>query len=330
METQIINLYQSGYAISKIQQIVNIPYNQISLILKQNNIKVEDRQKIRSESKMDKAKELYLSGLSLTAISKQLKIDRHTLSRYFKKYQIPIINRQNAVKFDNTVFDSIDSEEKAYWLGFLYADGNLSSTVYNIELGLKESDKEHLNKYIKFLNHSDLNKVKFHKGKLGNSYRVTLTDKHMWNTLNNIGCTPRKSLTLTFPDIDYKIDFIRGYFDGDGCISYNKNINNVSPNCSLISTNEFLTSIQTFLKDFNINCKIVSDKRYKGNTKILKFSVNDGRKFMDLIYSNASIYLNRKYNRYLFFKEFCRSPKELDELLASEIGESCDANPEVN
>ena len=44
--------------------------------------------------------------------------------------------------FDNTIFEKIDSEEKAYWLGFLEADGCLHSGKgdYRIELGLKEED----------------------------------------------------------------------------------------------------------------------------------------------------------------------------------------------
>ena len=330
MEQEIINLYQSGNSISKIKEIVNIPYNKISLILKNNGIDVIDRQKVKFQSKIIEAKKLYESGLSLTKISSILKIDRHKLSKYFKSIGILVINKQNSIKFDNTIFDSIDCEEKAYWLGFLFADGNLSSSTNTIELGLKESDKEHLEKYLKFLKHTDSNKIKFHKGKLGNSYRITITDKHMWNILNNLGCTPKKSLTLKFPSIKYELDFIRGYFDGDGCLSYHKNKKSISPVCSIISTNEFLISIQSIGGGLNIDSKITSDKRYKNNTKILRLSIENSRKFLNLIYSNASIYLTRKYKRYLFFKEFCRSFKELNELSVSKIGESCDANPEVN
>ena len=87
---------------------------------------------------------------------------------------------------------------------------------------------------------------------------------------------------------------------------------------------------QSILKKLNIDSKITSDKRYKNNTKILRLFIENSRKFLNLIYSNASIYLTRKYKRYLFFKEFCRSFKELNELSVSKIGESCDANPEVN
>jgi len=85
------------------------------------------------------------------------------------------------------------------------------------------------------------------------------------------------------------------------------------------------------LLQYNINSKIITDKRYKNNTRILKFYYKDSHKLIALLYDNASIYLTRKYNRYLFFKEkFCRLSKELDELLASEIGKNCNVNSEVN
>lgn len=278
---------------------------------------------------------LYNQNFSITQIAKQLKTTREAISRMLKKHNVQIINKQNETKFDETVFDSIDTEEKAYWLGFLYADGNLSKSTNTIELGLKISDKEHLQKYLNFLKHTSKNKIRFHANKLGNSYRVGITNKHIWNILNSYGCTPQKSLTLKFPNKsifkseDLIRHFIRGYFDGDGCLSYNKTTKIVFPRCSIISTFEFLNEIQNILKNLNINSKLTSDKRFKHNTKILDFKNKESDQFINYLYDNATIYLTRKYNRYLFFKESCRSLRELDELLTSEIGESCDANPEV-
>ena len=83
---------------------------------------------------------------SLTKIAKNNGIGRNVLSKRIKELGYDVVNYQNKVKFDNTVFDSIDSEEKAYWLGFIFADGYISSQEgnYNFEISLKGSDKEHL------------------------------------------------------------------------------------------------------------------------------------------------------------------------------------------
>lgn len=71
--------------------------------------------------------------------------------------------------------------------------------------------------------------------------RWSIVNKHLWNTLNNLGCTPQKSLTLKFPNIGSElfISFIRGYFDGDGCLTYYKG-DKVYPKCDILGTEGFL------------------------------------------------------------------------------------------
>lgn len=93
----------------------------------------------------------YNNGLSLTLLAKKYNVNRHTLSRYFKISNIKVINKQNETKFNENIFDVIDSEEKAYWLGFLFADGYISSSKNTIELSLALKDKEHLEKFAKFM-----------------------------------------------------------------------------------------------------------------------------------------------------------------------------------
>ena len=78
-------------------------------------------------------------------------MSRSRLSKKFKTEGIEIIHPQNYTKFNDTIFESIDTEEKAYWLGFLYADGSISSTNNTIELSLKSSDINHLIKFKYFL-----------------------------------------------------------------------------------------------------------------------------------------------------------------------------------
>lgn len=71
------------------------------------------------------------------------------------------------------IFENIDNEEKAYWLGFLYADGSVGSTDYRVELGLAEKDLEHIKKFKNFIGLD--NKISYRpKSK---SYRYSFKDK---------------------------------------------------------------------------------------------------------------------------------------------------------
>ena len=58
--------------------------------------------------------------------------------------------------FDEHSFDVIDTEEKAYWLGFLYADGNVSNTKNEVGITLQSSDIKHLYKFKTFLKSSKI------------------------------------------------------------------------------------------------------------------------------------------------------------------------------
>lgn len=115
------------------------------------------------------------------------------------------------------IFDKIDTEEKAYWLGFLYADGSVGSKEDKIELSLAACDYNHIQKFKDFIGLD--NKISYRKKQ--NAYRYSFRDKTFKEVLIKQGCVPKKSLILTFPTIDQVPvelirHFIRGYFDGDG------------------------------------------------------------------------------------------------------------------
>ena len=261
------------------------------------------------------AEELYInSNLTLREVCSKIKIDRYTFSNYLKSKNI---STRKKIDCDDTVFEKIDDEYKAYWLGFLYADGsvtyNLNRKKYTIELSLAEKDYNHLEKFRTFLK-SNRN-IKYRDKQ--KAYRFTINSKKMCEDLINLGCVPTKSLILRFPNItqvpEYLINhFIRGYFDGDGCISLDLKKNTFST--SLLGTFEFVNVIVDKYKP-SLN------KYHKNNTYTLRFKVQDALIFLYDIYNNSNVYLDRKFEKYNFILKNCRSGKKFLELLESKNGE---------
>lgn len=279
--------------------------------------------------------EFQTTDISLTQMAKREQVDRRTLSSHFKKLGIEIINKQNRSKFNEHIFDSIDTEEKAYWLGFIFADGYIGSTptelskksVYNFELSLKVEDIFHLEKFKSF--------ISWEKDIVTDNIRcrIMFANKHFWNILNNYGCTPRKSLTLKFPDksifksFDLIRHFIRGYFDGDGCFSRYIYSHTVTPRVQILGTPQFLKEIEGII---NIPIIYRHDKRHTNDTEIMDFSKESTIQFINYIYKESSIYLDRKYKLFEFFKNGSRSVEEFTELLETNIGGGWNAGPEIS
>jgi len=135
----------------------------------------------------------------------------------------------------------------------------------------------------------------------------------MYNDLVNLGCTSNKSLTIEFPSNNVLINnnyinhFIRGYFDGDGCLSISKN----KQAClSILGSNNFLITLKDYLKlNYNINSSI-----YKYDTsKIFKLSISNKEdiiKFKTIIYSDCTdIFLTRKKNKFIEHEQNCNNRK---------------------
>lgn len=163
--------------------------------------------------------------------------------------------------------------------------------------------------------------------------RWMISNKHLWETLNSYGCTPRKSLALRFPDETIFKDrslirhFIRGYFDGDGCITRYIHHTIVSPRVEVLSTKEFLEKILNYSK---IEASYRHNSRHTDNTWSLDYNKENAIKFINYLYQSSSIYLERKYKLYEFFKNGSRLVEEFTKLQQTKIGETPEKdNPEV-
>lgn len=279
-------------------------------IVKNHNNKNKDKQQI-----INKAIEEYLNTneyiRSAAKIAKKYGLNRKTIIKYVRERGIEPKNFCNRKYFNQFIFDDIDNEHKAYWLGFLYADGYVSSKRYCTSLCLQSRDIEHLNKYCKFLDYQgQIRTVKNGLGINGNQLwrnDVLIHNKHLHETLINKGCIPNKSIYLKFPNLNIFKDlelvnhFIRGYIDGDGCIGHYINKDgSINNSITLIGNYDFLKGVQEFYKN------IKSTLRHKDNKAsyvyTLTFNSNNAIKLGDIIYSNSTVYLERKYNNYLKMK----------------------------
>lgn len=200
------------------------------------------------------------------------------------------------------IFETIDTEEKAYWLGFLYADGSVGSKEDKIELGLAEKDLKHVKKFRDFININ--NKISYRES--SKSYRFSFRSTKCKQDLIKQGCVPKKSLILKFPTEEQVPShlmrhFIRGYFDGDGWFTNTDRTFQVG----IIGTQDF---IEGFLKtvnkiNMNTNNKILTVHRENGAKRYVFSSQSDVYIFLNWIYKDANIYLDRKYEHYLEFLE---------------------------
>ena len=235
------------------------------------------------------------------------------LSKYFPISQVAINNLLRRNGYDaksaselqrkypivEDFFDNIDTEEKAYFLGFLYADGYNNTDRNSVNLSLKEDDKEILeilnnllqpNKPLQYVEIKDTNS--------SNQYRLVIANKHISQKLVELGCVKAKNHTLTFPTEEQVPSclirhFVRGYFDGDGSVSGDK-----QKQFCFVGTMDFLLPLQQILiKELNFS-KTKLDRRHKdrdNNIRSLRYcGVNQCITFRDWLYKDATIYLERK------------------------------------
>ena len=278
-----------------------------------------------SQNEISEMINLYGMGLKLKEISKILHRKPQTISMHLKENGIKIRNNTHyrtpkelatnkKYTFDENYFKIIDTYEKAYWLGFIYADGCVyfkkgaeTTKGGTFEMTLKEEDFYHLCNFRECISGDmpvKLKKVKLN-GKIFNGYRIIVNSVAFVENLIDKGCIPNKSLILKFPKKDklpekFYGSFIRGYFDGDGHVGFYKHKRNKCFTITMLGTYDFLSEIKRILeKDAEINR--VTLRLPKGeNAWVLSISKTDSlNKFFNFTYDERSYVLGRKYDKFI-------------------------------
>lgn len=214
---------------------------------------------------------------------------------------------------DSDYFDVIDTEEKAYWLGFCYCDGYIthSSDSFTMKFGLSlnNADLEHMQKFKNAINaDAPINTYTVYQGyKVGAEYcRILIHDDVFANHLITHGCVERKSNIMKPPSgvpLCIVKHFIRGVMDVNGSIVIT-NGESICPSFQIVftGTDSFLMWIQQYLLDNNAISRIYPLSKRKEGQIVSSFSFGGNyqvKHFLDFIYEEATIYLDRKYERYL-------------------------------
>lgn len=225
-------------------------------------------------------------GKTIDEISKLMNVTKRTIFNYEKKTSLKCTRIVREPNLNKHFFKEINSEAKAYILGFIYADGYIESNERTLTLNINKKDKDIL---LKIKNEIGCtNEIR--KSSTNNCIRLYLSSVDLVGDLKKIGISRSKTHTIKFPEIDEDLmrHFIRGYFDGDGHIGKRQ--------CALVIGSEYMYNDFIKFIEYKFNKRLYSQNI--GNYYRIQFNRCD-YDIINWIYSNSNIYIDRKY------KSFC-------------------------
>lgn len=253
-----------------------------------------------TESEIKELYEKHLTGVSCVDLAKEEKVNQATILNSFKRFGLVtrrFSRKKNTIIYDN-FFDKIDTEIKAYLLGFIAADGNIykhkHSESYYLNVSVHEKDLYIIQLLQMYISPT----VKIQHKPEKKQVKIAICSKKLFDSLYMLGIVPNKTYkeihTIALLQDNVKPHFIRGFFDGDGTIG--KYTTHTNKNRDLYSFNIVskrglvLTHI---LKEFKISASIT----YFISKDVFNLSTlnrKDILKIKQYLYTNANFYFTRK------------------------------------
>ena len=278
----------------------------------------------KNVSRDSKIIEMYQEGKTYREISEYFgfKLNTPMILTALKRNNIKTRNgrypsrMRNAKNINLNFFENIDTKEKAYILGLIYSDGSIDKDGYGFSFTSKDYEQISLFKNLLDSEHKicEINSLDNRTGKIYTRYTIHICSKKMTKDLLNLGLNNNKSFDCNFPEIESSFiwHFIRGLFDGDGCITRLKKVGQLS--FSLILSGSLYSKTKRIFNECGLNntkdqIKNSSDGK---NIYSIKYSSYKDLKYLyDNIYADSdNLRLERKFEIFSELKEYKRGVYE--------------------
>ena len=313
LTTKVKELREQGMNRDNIMKTLNLSRRQVDKIVKLGGLTGQSKNQtmILSEEQIVEITELIKAKVLQKDIALRYGIALTTLKRLLNRNNID--SKLYKVKHD--YFSVIDCEEKAYWLGFLYADGYNAKTRNQVKLKLHDQDLHILEKFRDCLitgSGLPMNRDK-------NTLSIQLSSKQLCQDLHDLGCVQAKSLILqlpTFLNDELMRHFIRGYFDGDGSIFYKERPSSKEKYIAVSFTGciNFITQLNNFLQEKINLSNVKTAKQQDGNNafQCVYTKYSDIQAIKNYFYENSdpTLRLERKFNKFPSLEEITETIKQ--------------------
>lgn len=254
------------------------------------------------QQQIQKIIDMYSKRRPLKAIGRETGIAPKQIKKWLIQQKLWTGHRFLPLYFDEFFFDNIDTEEKAYWLGFFFADGYLTQSSNNLGIELKATEIKHLEKFRQTLQAEHTVKVYHKNSTFGpqDNCRFVIGSKHMKAILLSYFGTVDKTHNGHLPKLENPQlirHLIRGFFDGDGSISLGSRPGGLVPfGLSFTGRKEVLEYIEE-VSGFIWSWSQRFPESGVDNYQISCGRVNDAINFLKYMYEDSTIYLDRKKER---------------------------------
>ncbi len=295
-DDEIRELAKLGYSGYKISKKLDLSSMSVRRYMKKQGLKTSDWQphKYKLEDCKNEITTMYEDGFSADKIGKKFGYHETSILEFLRKCNVKVRGLR-IYDVDEEFFDDINTEAKAYILGFAYGDSNNSRDSFRTSVTDRDV-VEIIKREMKFEGPIKLPKI---RNNCKQQYLTDICSRKLCKTLTRQGCPPNKTFKIKFPNKDIISSnlmnhFIRGIFDADGTLGFYKS---KTLSCSITGTKHLLEGLQKYL-DYELGFGGSTCKAYPDTEIIYKWSAGGNttcKKFAKWLYKDATLYLTRKY-----------------------------------